>query len=529
MATTLSSATPWRLEPLSHFEIGEHRRASALGDGRGVGDVVEVGVREEDEVGLDRGGLHRRFVVLIEKRIDQQAVGARADRKARVAQPGDFNGHANGPGIVGAAIGAVARLELVPREVQWGQGWEAVTSMPKVKCVILAVVILGRIVSAAAADAPREIDARRLALAGLRALEGRYVRVVTDLPSSPGVEELPAVFDAAVPLWAEYFDVPLRQVQDARWLACVVGDREKFFAAGLMPEERPDFVSGYANGWEFWLAEQPSDYYRRHLLLHEGTHAFMQTQLGGAGAAWYMEGMAELLGTHAWRGGKLQLGVVPATREDAPMWGRVKPLRDAAAAGKAWPIERVLAVNNSRSMPPEEYAWTWLFASLLERNPQFHERFRGTARDACATRASPISFARSLQTTGATSRRSGRRRLRRSTTAMTSRRWRSCMPSLRRWKARRGVRRFTPTEAGNRRGGSCARRELSRGGEWAIPTGARRRNLAVRAGRRDDRLSRGTSGGRRYWGRCGLLAAAASGGLMRAVNREGLPPGRARG
>jgi hypothetical protein len=230
--------------------------------------------------------------------------------------------------------------------------------------------------AAAQAAGPRDIDAGRLAAAGLRVLDGWHVRIVTDLPTSPGVDELPAVFDAAVPLWAAYFDVPPERLGDAKWLGFVVKDRETFAALSLMPAERPDFLSGYANGWEFWLAEQPSDYYRRHLMLHEGTHAFMQSQLGGAGAPWYMEGMAELLGTHSWRDGKLQLGVMPANRDDVPMWGRTKLIRDAFADNQAWPLERVLAVDNSRSMPTDEYAWAWALATMLDGTPQFQERFR---------------------------------------------------------------------------------------------------------------------------------------------------------
>ncbi len=95
----------------------------------------------------------------------------------------------------------------------------------------------------------------------------------------------------------------------ARWLAFVMQDREQFAALGLMPAERPEFVNGYANGWEFWLVEQPSDYYRRHLLLHEGTHAFMQIEArrrraavvhgGHGGAAWART---------QWRDGRLQAG-----------------------------------------------------------------------------------------------------------------------------------------------------------------------------------------------------------------------------
>jgi hypothetical protein len=243
----------------------------------------------------------------------------------------------------------------------------------------LAAAFCGLVLASdAAAQSPpaRRLDVRQLEAAGLRVLEGRHVRIVTDLPSSPAVDEMPAVFDSAVPQWAAYFDVPPAQLNDAHWQGFLVKDRDAFAALGLMPAERPEFLSGYANGSEFWLVEQPSDYYRRHLMLHEGTHAFMISLLGGAGAPWYMEGMAELLGTHEWRDGRLQLGVMPAHRDEVPMWGRIKLIREAVDSGQAWPLARVLQVNNSRSMDTSEYAWTWLLATLLDGHPDFQDRFR---------------------------------------------------------------------------------------------------------------------------------------------------------
>lgn len=262
---------------------------------------------------------------------------------------------------------------LAPR-----RGWRRRGASPAAKWGImqLALLAVAAAISAHAAAPAREIDVRRAEAAGLRVLEGKYVRLVTDLPSSAAVDELPAVFDAAVPLWAAYFDVPAAKLAGARWVGFVVEDREKFAVLGLMTTERPDFQSGYAHDWEFWLAEQPSDYYRRHLMLHEGTHAFMQAILGGAGPPWYMEGMAELLGTHEWRDGKLRLGVMPASREDVPMWGRVKLIRDAAAANQAWPLERVLAVDNVRGMTTDEYAWAWGLCALLDGHPGFQKPFR---------------------------------------------------------------------------------------------------------------------------------------------------------
>ena len=222
---------------------------------------------------------------------------------------------------------------------------------------------------------PRDIDARRAAAAGIRILEGRHIKLLTDLPASPAVDELPQVFDAALPQWAAYFELPRNSLR-GRWLAFVIQDREKFAALNLLPEDNPNFINGYARGYEFWLMDQPSDYYRRHLLLHEGTHVFMQTQLGGAGPGWYMEGTAELLGAHEWRNNRLRLRNLPASRAEVPMWGRIKLIRDAVAEGKAWPIDAILEVDNRRPLDTDHYAWTWALAKLLDEHPQFRDRFR---------------------------------------------------------------------------------------------------------------------------------------------------------
>ena len=42
-----------------------------------------------------------------------------------------------------------------------------------------------------------------------------------------------------------------------------------------------------------------------------------------------MEGMAELLSTHRWAEGRLTLNWIPTSREEVPMWGRIKIIKDA--------------------------------------------------------------------------------------------------------------------------------------------------------------------------------------------------------
>jgi len=222
----------------------------------------------------------------------------------------------------------------------------------------------------------RRVDERRAGQVGIRKIVGRHLRLYTDVPASNGVDELPLVFDAAVEQWAAYFGVKPQQVANWQMQGFLIRDREKFVALKLMPETRSDFVNGYAQGDELWLMDQPSDYYRRHLLLHEGTHGFMYSQLGGAGAGWYMEGVAELLGTHRWEDAKLTLGVMPANRRAVPMWGRSKLVRDAYRAGNALGLGDVMAINAREVMSTEKYAWCWAMCRFLDSHLQLGEQFR---------------------------------------------------------------------------------------------------------------------------------------------------------
>src|SRR5687767_7525458 len=50
-----------------------------------------------------------------------------------------------------------------------------------------------------------EIDEARTAAAGIRKLAGKHLILYTDLPAAPDIDELPSVFDQAVPQWSDYF------------------------------------------------------------------------------------------------------------------------------------------------------------------------------------------------------------------------------------------------------------------------------------------------------------------------------------
>ena len=212
--------------------------------------------------------------------------------------------------------------------------------------------------------------------AGLRVLESRHLTLITDLPESAAVDQLPRVFDAAVPIWAEYFNVGRARLVNWRMQGYLIGEREPFDRLRLIPPGLDLFVHGISLGRELWLYDQPSEYYRRHLLLHEGTHGFMATQLGSCGPGWYMEGMAELLGTHSWESGLLHLRYFPRQRSEVPMLGRIKLVQGAVAKGRALPLEAVLAVDNRERLSNESYAWCWALATFLDTHPRYQERFR---------------------------------------------------------------------------------------------------------------------------------------------------------
>jgi hypothetical protein len=240
--------------------------------------------------------------------------------------------------------------------------------------------------------APRSIDDGRVRAAGLRILKSKHLTLYTDLPADAEVDRLPAVFDQAVPQWAAYFGFGGGGAGDDRldprarnWqaTACLIKDRAKFDALGLMPPRGSDeFVNGISLGNRFWFYEQPTPYYRRHLLLHEGTHAFMASLLGGCGPGWYMEGTAELMATHHLdeSTGRLTLRVMPRDREQVPMLGRIELIRDARKEKRLLGLPAVMEIDNRRILENESYAWCWSVAVFLDSHPRYRERFRSLRR-----------------------------------------------------------------------------------------------------------------------------------------------------
>ncbi len=211
---------------------------------------------------------------------------------------------------------------------------------------------------------------------GFREYSGKYLTVITDLPHSAAIGELPLVFEAAMPLWGAYFGI--EENEWSRWKSTcyLIGDRNRFQEAGYFPVNLPPFVNGYQLGDQLWCMEQPADYYRRHLLLHEGTHWFMTRALGNPGPPWYMEGMAEKLATHRWYKGQLQLDVFPDRREGFEYWGRMLLIKKQRGTAQAPTLEGILRYGSTAHQQVDAYAWSWAALWFLKNHPRSAEAMR---------------------------------------------------------------------------------------------------------------------------------------------------------
>ncbi len=237
----------------------------------------------------------------------------------------------------------------------------------------LVVFAGGRLV-VRAADHP--VDEAKVRAAGIRRLESRRLVLYTDVPSSQEIDELPQVFDQAFNLWCRYFGIDPDRHKSWRMRASLMDEPTRFEAAGLLTADVPKFFNGYTRDHECWLNNQTSPYYRRHLLLHEGVHGIMFTLLGDNAPPWYMEGMAELLATHRWAGGHLELPYFPKRPDEVPKLSRIEIVQTDFANRRAKQFGDVMAYDSRDHLHVEPYAWSWAAAAFLDGHPHYRNRFR---------------------------------------------------------------------------------------------------------------------------------------------------------
>ncbi|MDZ4821223.1 MAG: hypothetical protein SGJ20_19860 [Planctomycetota bacterium] len=222
----------------------------------------------------------------------------------------------------------------------------------------------------------RPLDRRAAEAMGIRILSGKHLELWTDVPSKPEVDELPQMFDQAFPQWCRYLGIDSSKHDDWRVRGFLIEDKELFRTAGLLPRDLPRFINGFARPPELWLYNQSSDYYRRHLLLHEGVHSVMFMLQNSNGPPWYMEGIAELLATHRLKNGQLQVGVLPQNATEVPKLGRIEIIQTDFARQLGRSLAEVLAYDNRAHLQNEAYGWSWGAVAFLDGHPRYQNRFR---------------------------------------------------------------------------------------------------------------------------------------------------------
>ncbi len=218
----------------------------------------------------------------------------------------------------------------------------------------------------------------------LRSEQGRYLTLTTDVADAD-LKHYVAAFDQAVPQWQAYWQLSDAQLEGWHLKGYLMSNKPDFINRGLLPASLPNFLHGFQRDDAIWALHQPSPYYTLHLILHEGVHGLSQHAFGGCGAPWYMEGTAEYLATHLETAdGKLQIGVIPASRQASPYWGRIGLIEDGRKRHQIPTLRSIMDYSSTAHLKVESYAWSWCAAVLMEMYPEYRRVYReasGFARE----------------------------------------------------------------------------------------------------------------------------------------------------
>lgn len=236
-------------------------------------------------------------------------------------------------------------------------------------------------------------DESQLAAAGIRVYRSKRLILLSDCPAEQ-VQLLPAIADELYQalesrvgkLW------PAADGSEFQLTGCVMDAEERFRTCDLLPEIEFQIRHGRHLNYRFWMRNPSTDYYRRHLLLHEFTHCYLSCEYGMSDIPplWYTEGIAEYFATHVpgiGAGQAMQFGIMPESIDAFRGWGRIseiqrsfstqpirssEPVPDAQAA--QWDagftaLSAVLAPKSRLFIQDSQYAHAWALCWLLHNHP----------------------------------------------------------------------------------------------------------------------------------------------------------------
>jgi len=227
------------------------------------------------------------------------------------------------------------------------------------------------------ADRRTHFDDAKLQQLGIARFESKRLKLYTDVAAEKVQSLLPAV-DAAYDALVAYFGPlpPDRRRTEFQVTAYLMSDKPLFQKAGLLPDDLPPFLNGRHREQEFWANEQETDYYRRHLVIHEFTHCFMFAVPAVHIPEWYMEGMAELFGTHRIdANGRYEFRVMPDRAENFDGLGRIPLVRSEIAHGHWKSLADLQRLTTQEFLENTGYAWSWAACAFLDGHPRYSKRF----------------------------------------------------------------------------------------------------------------------------------------------------------
>lgn len=219
------------------------------------------------------------------------------------------------------------------------------------------------------------IDMGRVSDAGVFVTSGEHIDLYSDIDDAAKRQQWVDLFDSATKQWCKLFDVNVADSAPWRMTAVIIENETRIRNAGLIPDDLPKFPAGYNRGYEFWVYLQKDEYYTRHLILHEGTHAFMQWFLGSSGTPWYSEGMAEWLALHHWDGQSVTLNQRITDKAQTPGWGRVNLLKKLLAKDPPKSLDDIFNIPPTAFRDVKAYAWSWAGCEFLAHHQLSKDHF----------------------------------------------------------------------------------------------------------------------------------------------------------
>jgi hypothetical protein len=222
-------------------------------------------------------------------------------------------------------------------------------------------------------------DDRRLAELGIHRYESKHLVLYTDIdPES--ARPLPKLMDQAYAEWEAYFGPlpPDREGKDFQMVGYIMADTALFREVRLFGDDSQILLEGVYRDQIFWMKDQPVDYYRRHLMIHEGTHCYMSAFPNSTNRfPWYMEGMAELFRSHQTdREGKTRFRLFPSDNETFAGLGWFRLIDEDRRAAGPRTIDEVSGQTAADFQKYNAYSWSWALCAFLDGHPKYRERFR---------------------------------------------------------------------------------------------------------------------------------------------------------